>query len=201
MEYDSDVPRTPPRNVRTNNNTELNAPFTPVSVASVASSLVPTEVDDMSPDRIQAITEQAIRHEESRLYKKVHIRDMIILNHLGQVVDHLYKLVPFTYDDKRLLRDGLWDDHIYNMHGENITRQHPVETSHNQDIAAILYANSDSDSGSGSGSGQNHRKRRRAGGKRTHKKNSKKNNSKNNKRSSKKNNSKKNNSKKNNSKK
>jgi hypothetical protein len=184
MDYDPDVPRTPPRNDRTNNYTELNAPFTPVSVAS---SLVPTVVDDMSPYRIDEITNQANRHVQSRLYKKVHIRDMIILNHLGQVVDDLYKLVPFTYDDKRSLRDGLWDDHIYNMHGENITRQHPVETSHNQDIAAILNSNSDSDSGSG----QNPRKRRRAGGKRTHKKNSKKNNSKNNKRSSKKNNSKK----------
>ena len=182
MDYDRGVPRTPPRNDRTNNNTELNAPFTPVSVSSVASSLVPTEVDDMSPDRIQAITEQAIRHEESRLYKKVSITDMIILNHLGQVVDSPYKLVPFTLADKRLLRDGLWDDHIYNMYGENITTQHHVETSHNQDIAAIFNANADSDSGSGSGSGsgQNARKRRRAGGKRTHKKNSKRNNKKNN---------------------
>ena len=186
MNYDHDAPRTPPRNDRTNSYTELNAPFTP---ASVATSLVPTVVDDMSPYRIDEIANQANRHEQSRLYKKVPIRDMIILNQLGQVVDDLYKLVPFTYDDKRSLRDGLWDDHIYNMHGENITRQHPVETSHNQDIAAIFNANTGSDSGSGSG--QNARKRRRGGGKRTHKKNSKKNNSKNNKRSSKKNNSKK----------
>ena len=178
MDYDSNAPRTPPRNEGTND------PFTPVSVAS---SLVPTEVDDMSPDRIQAITEQAIRHEESRLYKKVLITDMIILNHWGQVVENLYKLVPFTFEDRRTLRDGLWNDHIYNMRGENITAQYQVETSHNQDIAAIFNANA----GSGSDSDQNARKRRKAGGKRTYKKNSKKNISKNNKRNSKKNNSKK----------
>ena len=176
MNYNTDAPRTPPR---TNNYTELNDPFTPVSVAS---SLVPTDVTDMSPERRQAITEQAIRHEESRLYKKVLITDMIILNHWGQVVENLYKLVPFTFEDRRALRDGLWDDHIYNMRGENITAQHQVETSHNQDIATIFNANagSGSDSGSGSGSGpdQNARKRPRAGGKRTYKKNSKKNNSK-----------------------
>ena len=183
MDYDPDAPRTP-RNDRTNSYTGVNDRFTPVSVAS---SLVETVVDDMSQDRIRAITEQAIRHEKSRLYKKVLITDMIILNQLGQVVENPYKLVPFTTKDKRKLSDGLWDDHIYNMYGENITTQHHVETSHNQDIAAIFNANADSDSGSD----QNARKRRKAGGKRTYKKNSKKNNSKNNKRNSKKNNSKK----------
>ena len=124
MNYDDDAPRTPPRNDRTNSYTELNAPFTP---ASVATSLVPTVVDDMSQYRIDEIANQANRHEQSRLYKKVPIRDMIILNQLGQVVDDLYKLVQFTYHDKRLLRDGLWDDHIYNMHGENITGQNARE--------------------------------------------------------------------------
>lgn len=182
MDYDSDAPRTPPRDERTND------PFTPVSVAS---SFVETVRDDMSEGRIEEITQQAIRHEETRLYKKVLISDMIILNQLGQVVNNLYKLVPFTFEDRRALRDGLWNEHIYNMYGDNITAQHQVETSHNQDIAAIFNTNTGSDSGSGSGSGQNARKRRRGGGKRTHKKNSKKNNSKNNKRSSKKNNSKK----------
>ena len=184
MDYDSNAPRTPPRTHPRNEGT--NDPFSPVSVAS---SFVPTEVTDMSPDRRQAITEQAIRHEERRLYKKVLITDMIILNHWGQVVENLYKLVPFTFDDRRTLREGLWDDHIYNMRGENITAQYQDETSHNQDIAAIFNANAGS--GSGSDSDQNARKRRKAGGKRTYKKNSKKNNSKNNKRNSKKNNSKK----------
>jgi hypothetical protein len=182
MDYDSNAPRTPPRTPPRNEGT--NDPFTPVSVAS---SFVPTERDDMSPGTRQAITDQTIRHEESRLYKKVLITDMIILNHWGQVVENLYKLVPFTFEDRRKLRDGLWDDHIYNMRGENITAQHQVETSHNQDIAAIFNANAGSDSGSD----QNARKRKKAGGKRTYKKNSKKNNSKNNKRNSKKNNSKK----------
>lgn len=187
MDYDPNAPRTPPRTSPRDERT--NDPFTPVSVAS---SFVPTVRDDMSEGTREEITQQAIRHEETRLYKKVLISDMIILNHLGQVVENLYKLVPFTFEDRRALRDGLWDDHIYNMRGENITRQHQVETSHNQNIATTIFnanagSGSDSDSGSGSGSGQNPKKRKLRGGKRTHKKNS----SKKNKRNSKKNNSKK----------
>lgn len=148
MDYDSNAPRTPPRNERTND------PFTPVS------SLVPTVVDDMSPHIIQAITEQANRHAENRLYKKVLISDMIILNQLGQVVNNLYKLVPFTSEDRRALNDGLWNDHIYNMYGVNTTAQHQVETSHNQDITTTIF-NTNYDSGSGSGQNPKETKTRR----------------------------------------